>query len=211
MDTNKWLVGFNNGVVDLKNKEFRDGRPLDYITKSTGIDHIPFSEVAENPYVEKINTFMMQLFPLPSLRKYMWEHLSSVLIGENINQTFNIYRGTGSNGKSMLTDLMAACLGEYYGEVPVNLVTDKRPSIGGTTSEIMKLKGVRYAVMQEPSKDNARINEGMMKQLTGDSKLSGRQLYSETETFLIQFQLCVCTNTLFEVGSNDDGRCEIKK
>jgi P4 family phage/plasmid primase-like protien len=205
MDTNKWLVGFNNGVVDLKNKEFRDGRPLDYITKSTGIDHIPFSEVAENPYVEKINTFMLQLFPLPSLRKYMWEHLSSVLIGENINQTFNIYRGTGSNGKSMLTDLMAACLGEYYGEVPVNLVTDKRPSIGGTTSEIMKLKGVRYAVMQEPSKDNARINEGMMKQLTGDSKLSGRQLYSETETFLIQFQLCVCTNTLFEVGSNDDG------
>jgi phage/plasmid-associated DNA primase len=58
--------------------------------------------------------------------------------------------------------------------------------------------------MQEPSKD-ARINEGMMKQLTGDSTLSGRALYHEQETFLIQFHLVLCTNTLFEVMSNDDG------
>jgi putative DNA primase/helicase len=58
--------------------------------------------------------------------------------------------------------------------------------------------------MQEPSKD-ARINEGMMKQLTGDSKLSGRALYHEQETFMIQFHLVVCTNSLFEINSNDDG------
>ena len=45
----------------------------------------------------------------------------------------------------------------------------------------------------------------MMKQLTGDSKLQGRALYADTETFNIQFHLVVCTNTLFEVGSNDDG------
>jgi P4 family phage/plasmid primase-like protien len=149
-------------------------------------------------------TFMEQLFPIESLNKYMWEHLASVLIGENINQTFNIYRGSGSNGKSMLSDLMKYTLGDYYGEVPVTLVTEKRPGIGGTSSEIIQLKGVRYAVMAEPSKD-ARINEGMMKQLTGDSTISGRALYHEQETFLIQFHLVLCTNTLFEVMSNDDG------
>jgi phage/plasmid-associated DNA primase len=104
----------------------------------------------------------------------------------------------------MFTDLMSYTLGEYYGNVPVTLVTEKRPGIGGTSSEIIQLKGVRFAVMQEPSKD-ARINEGMMKQLTGDSTLSGRALYHEQETFPIQFHLVLCTNTLFEVMSNDDG------
>lgn len=204
MDSNKWLMCFKNGVVDIKNKVFRDGMPLDYITKSTNINYENFDQEKHGAMSSEILTFMEQLFPIPSLNKYMWEHLASVLIGENINQTFNIYRGSGSNGKSMFTDLMKYTLGDYYGEVPVTLVTEKRPGIGGTSSEIIQLKGVRYAVMAEPSKD-ARINEGMMKQLTGDSTLSGRALYHEQETFLIQFHLVLCTNVLFEVMSNDDG------
>jgi P4 family phage/plasmid primase-like protien len=204
MDSNKWLMCFKNGVIDIKNRVFRDGMPLDYITKSTNINYEHFDSEKHDDYSSKILKFMEQLFPIASLNKYMWEHLASVLIGENINQTFNIYRGSGSNGKSMFTDLMKYTLGDYYGEVPITLVTEKRPGIGGTSSEIMQLKGVRYAVMQEPSKD-AKINEGMMKQLTGDSTLSGRALYHEQETFLIQFHLVVCTNVLFEVGSNDDG------
>jgi len=204
MDSNKWLMCFKNGVVDIKNRVFRDGMPLDYITKSTNINYQGFDEEKHGETSGQILTFMEQLFPIKSLNQYMWEHLASVLIGENINQTFNIYRGSGSNGKSMFTDLMSYTLGDYYGNIPVTLVTEKRPGIGGTSSEIVQLKGVRYAVMQEPSKD-ARINEGMMKQLTGDSTLSGRALYHEQETFPIQFHLVLCTNTLFEVMSNDDG------
>ena len=204
MDSNKWLMCFKNGVVDIKNREFRDGMPLDYITKSTNINYETFDEEKHGETSGQILQFMEQLFPIKNLNEYMWEHLASVLIGENINQTFNIYRGSGSNGKSMFTDLMSYTLGDYYGNIPVTLVTEKRPGIGGTSSEIVQLKGVRYAVMQEPSKD-ARINEGMMKQLTGDSTLSGRALYHEQETFAIQFHLVLCTNTLFEVSSNDDG------
>jgi P4 family phage/plasmid primase-like protien len=205
MDENRYLICFTNGVVDLKNKVFRDGRPEDYITKTTGIPYIELDEHGEHmDTIQKISTFMEQLFPVDELNKYMWQHLSSVLIGENKNQTFNIYRGNGSNGKSLLTDLMSMTLGEYAGTVPVTLITEKRVSIGGTSSEIAQLKGIRYAVMQEPSKD-ARINEGIMKQLTGDSTIQARALYSEAESFAIQFHLVVCTNTLFEIVSNDDG------
>jgi len=205
MDSNKYLMCFSNGVVDFKNGIFRAGYPQDYITKSTGlpyIDHLnnpDYSEIKEN-----IVTFMEQLFPDISLNRYVWHHLASVLIGENKNQTFNIYQGSGSNGKSMLTDLMSKALGDYKGVVPITLVTDKRTSLGGTCSELMQLKGVRYAVMQEPSKD-ARINEGIMKELTGGDPIQGRQLYSESETFMPQFSLVVCTNNLPEIGSNDDG------
>uniref|UniRef100_A0A6C0AZW8 SF3 helicase domain-containing protein n=1 Tax=viral metagenome TaxID=1070528 RepID=A0A6C0AZW8_9ZZZZ len=204
MDENRYLLCFTNGVVDLKNKLFRDGYPQDYITKTTGIPYSPFDMEKHESIANKIMTFMEQLFPIPTLNRYMWDHLASVLIGENINQTFNIYRGNGSNGKSLLTDLMALTLGEYAGTVPITLVTEKRVGVGGTSSEVMQLKGVRYAVMQEPSKD-AKINEGMMKQLTGDSSMTARALYCESEKFSIQFHLVVCTNTLFEIVSNDDG------
>jgi len=204
MDANKWLLCFKNGVIDIKERIFRNGLPQDYITKSTNIVYDPFDETKHRNTADKLLAFMEQLFPVKSLNAYMWNHLASTLIGENINQSFNIYKGSGSNGKSILTDFMEMCLGDYYGTVPITLVTEKRPGIGGTTSEIIQLKGVRYAVMQEPSKD-ARINEGMMKQLTGDSKLSGRALYHEQETFMIQFHLIVCTNQLFEINSNDDG------
>ena len=135
----------------------------------------------------------------------MWEHLASVLIGENMNQTFNIYRGSGSNGKSMLTDLMKHTLGEYVGTVPITLVTKDRNAIGGTSSEVAQLKGVRYAVMQEPTKSTAKINDGVMKELTGGDPIQARALYQESETFIPQFTLVVCTNILFDVESNDDG------
>jgi len=204
MDSNKYLMCFTNGVVDFKNKIFRDGYPQDYITKSTNVPYNPINLEEDSIIMTEIITFMEQLFPDKSLNNYMWNHLASSLIGDNINQTFNIYRGSGSNGKSILTDLMSKALGEYKATVPVTLVTEKRNAIGGTSSEVMQLKGVRYAVMQEPQKDS-KINEGVMKELTGGDPLQARQLYCESETFTPQFDLVLCTNNLFEVNSNDDG------
>ena len=201
MDANRYLMCFTNGIVDFKNKQFREGYPQDYITKCTNIAYQPCND---NGTMGEIVTFFKQLFPIEELNTYVWSHLASTLIGENINQTFNIYRGNGSNGKSMLTDLMTHALGDYKGTVPITLVTDKRNGIGGTSSEVMQLKGVRYAVMQEPSKD-AKINEGVMKELTGGDPIQARALYCESETFIPQFSLVVCTNTLFEINSNDDG------
>jgi P4 family phage/plasmid primase-like protien len=207
MDTNKHLLCFNNGVIDFKTKEFRDGYPQDYITKCTRINYIPFNTINNDTYpnvVEQIHDFMNKLFPIKELNKYMWNHLASCLIGTNKNQTFNVYHGSGSNGKSILADLMTFTLGDYKGTVPITLVTEKRNAIGGTSSEIIQLKGIRYAVMQEPSK-GVKLNEGIMKELTGGDPIQGRALYCESETFEPQFNLVVCTNNLFDIESNDDG------
>jgi len=207
MDTNRYLLCFNNGVVDFKNKIFRDGYPQDYITKTTRIDYVELNDEnkQETSVIrDDILLFMDKLFPIPELNKYMWSHLASCLIGTNKNQTFNVYHGSGSNGKSILADLMSVTLGEYKGTVPISLVTDKRNSIGGTSSEVIQLKGIRYAVMQEPSK-GVKLNEGIMKELTGGDPIQARALYAESEIFEPQFNLVVCTNNLFEVDSNDDG------
>ena len=154
--------------------------------------------------IEEIEIFMEQLFPNEELRKYMWEHLASTLIGNNDNQTFNIYTGSGRNGKSVLVNLMSKMLGDYKATIPITLVTQKRNNIGSTSSEIVQLMGVRYAVMQEPCKGE-KINEGIMKEITGGDPIQGRALFKEAVTFIPQFKLAVCTNTLFDIKSNDDG------
>lgn len=204
IDANKYLLGFTNGVIDFKTKEFRDGNPQDYITKSTRIVYIDYNLDEYTVIKNEITKFMEQLFPIPELNEYMWSHLCSTLIGVNLNQTFNIYKGKGSNGKSKMVDLMSRSLGDYKGTVPLALITEKKGLIGGTSSEVMQLKGVRYAVMQEPSKD-MKVHEGTMKELTGGDPLQGRSLYCDSETFDPQFTLGCCTNVDLVFTSNDDG------
>ena len=60
------------------------------------------------------------------------------------------------------------------------------------------------AVMQEPSRGD-KINEGIMKELTGGDPLQGRALFKDSVIFVPQFKLAVCTNHLFDIPSNDDG------
>ena len=215
IDANPKLLCFNNGVYDFEANEFRKGKPDDYLSKSTDINYVALDNVKHKKIMDEINDFMWKLFPDKELRNYMWDHLSSTLIGENNDQTFNIYNGSGSNGKSKLVELMGYCLGDYKATVPITLITAKRNSIGSTSSEVVQLKGVRYAVMQEPSKGD-KINEGIMKEITGGDPLQGRALFKDSITFIPQFKLVVCTNTLLDVGSNDDGTwrricvCEFK-
>ena len=214
LDANVYLLCFNNYVIDFKTKTHRKGKPDDYISKSTNIDYIPYKILTSsnkssinNNYdsiIKEINKFMDELFPDEELRRYMWEHLASTLIGTNDNQTFNIYTGSGCNGKSKLVELMSRCLGEYKATVPITLITQSRNCIGSTSPEIVALMGVRYAVMQEPSKGDT-INEGIMKEITGGDPIQGRALFKDSVTFTPQFKLVVCTNVLFDINTNDDG------
>jgi P4 family phage/plasmid primase-like protien len=204
LDTNAYLMCFSNGVVDFSEKRFRRGQPDDNISKCTNIDYVPLDGAKHASTIAEINDFMAQLFPLEELRNYMWDHLASCLIGVNREQTFQIYVGAGSNGKSKLTELMSRCFGEYKATVPITLITNKRNGIGGTSSEIAQLMGIRYAVMQEPTKGD-QINEGVLKEVSGGDPLQGRALYKDMITFVPQFKLVVCTNTMFEIKSNDDG------
>ena len=204
LDQNPYLLCFNNFIVDFKKQTHRKGQPDDYVSKCTNIEYLPINEKKNKKTIKEINNFIDELFPNEELREYMWQHLASILIGTNENQTFNIYTGSGRNGKSKLVELMSKGLGDYKGTVPRTLITQKRNCIGNTSSEIVQLMGTRYAVMQEPSKGDS-INEGIMKEITGGDPIQGRALFKDTVTFIPQFKLVVCTNTLFDVKSNDDG------
>ena len=206
IDTNQYLMCFKNGIYDFKEREFRDGRPEDYMGMCTNIAYRPLEFYKQHNALDlkNISEFIEMLFPDASLRQYMWEHLASSMIGTQTNQTFNIYTGTGANGKSKLVELMTHVLGDYKGTVPVTLITQKRNTIGSTSSEVAQLIGKRYAVMQEPSKGD-RINEGIMKEITGGDPIQARALFKDSITFTPQFNLVVCINELFDIPANDDG------
>ena len=206
LDNNPYLLCFTNGIIDFEKKEFRMTKPDDYVSLCTNIEYIKMDEenVKHMSIKKEITEFMEQLFPDPLLNRYMWQHMAASLKGTNENQVFNIYTGTGRNGKSKLVDLISMALGDYKATVPITLVTSRRTTIGGASPEIAQLKGIRYACMQEPS-ENMSINEGVMKELTGGDPLSGRALYCDTITFNPQFTLVVCTNHLFDIKSTDDG------
>jgi len=207
LDSNKYLLGFDNGVYDFENKKFRDGEAEDYISFSTKTKYFPFDKNNKEhvKIKEEIDDFFYKVFPNEQLREYMWEHAAACLIGTNRNQKFNIYTGVGGNGKSVFVNLMNLVLGEYSGKMNIALVTQKRKGIGGPTPEIAQLKGRRFISMDEPSAGDV-LNEGIMKQMVGGDEMEGRGMYSREMTkFYPQFELVCCTNRLFEIRSNDKG------
>ncbi len=78
LDENPYLIGFENGIYDLVTMEFRDGRPDDYLTLSTGIDYEPFDEDNEN-YMDMMK-FIETVFPQENIRDYFLMFLSTCLL-----------------------------------------------------------------------------------------------------------------------------------
>jgi P4 family phage/plasmid primase-like protien len=206
LDTNPYLLCFENGVVDFKEKVFRVGYPEDYVSKSTRIEYIPINATRDAKTLDEINDFMHKLFPKPQLCEYMWSHLASILLGIPDKQTFHMYIGEGRNGKSVLTTLIDEIMGEYKGVVPLSAITQDRAKVGGTSAELAELKGVRYAVIMEPSTKDT-ILEGPLKQLTsGLDPIQCRAPYStKTMIYYPQFKLVLCTNVRMEVKTQDFG------
>jgi putative DNA primase/helicase len=202
LDTKNYILCCLNGVVDFSTGVFRKGVPEDATSKCTRTNYLTdLSQHGET--IEEIRAFIRQLFPEKDLRRYMWDHMASIVVGKNRNQTFNVYNGSGSNGKSKFVQQVALAMGDYYAVAPLALVTGKRPLMGGATPEVALLRGVRYAVMQEPSKGDV-ISEGPLKELTGGDPLTTRKLFKDTMTFVPQFHLAMCTNTLPTVKNFDD-------
>ena len=201
------LLSFDNGVFDFNEKIFRTGRPEDYITIGVGYDYIPIEQIKTKYQKEEreIKEFFTQIYPQQELSNFIWELLASLLIGGNLNQKFYIFIGKGSNGKSIVMDLIAEVMGEYCGVLPAQLITNERHKLGGTQTEMMALKNKRIAIASEPRKGD-KLNDGVMKELTGGTdKIVARGLYSNPVEFIPQFKPIVCTNNLYDIADKSDG------
>ena len=205
-DMNNYLLGFNNGVFDFNENRFRPGYHEDYMTKGTNYDYIPI-DVIKTQYQEEeqeIRTFFDQIYPIKDTNDYMWNVLASLLIGGNMNQDFYMFIGNGSNGKSMVTKLLEYIMGDYFGSLPSSCIIGERVGAGKVSPEVIALKGVRVAIINEP-KRNEILNDGIVKEMTGGDKVSGRALYGAPDSFIPQFKPIVATNVTYTINDTTDG------
>ena len=202
LDSRSYLIGFINGIYDLKMHIFRDGMPDDYIFHSTKINYIPYNK--DLPEFNDINDFFGKLFISEGVRNYVIDILACIIDGSIAQERFYIFTGQGSNGKSRLLDLVQKTIGDYYCILPIALLTQKRAASNSAQSELERTKGRRFAVMQEPSEQD-KINIGFMKELSGNDRIMTRGLYKEPTEFKPQFKMILTCNELPEVPSDDGG------
>ena len=202
LDSRKHLIGFENGVYDLKMHIFREGMPDDYISYSTYKNYIPYNP--NIPEIEEINDFFSKLFTNESIRNYVLDILCCIIDGSITQERFYIFTGQGSNGKSRLLDLIQKTVGDYYSTLPISLLTQKRAASNAAQSEVERTKGRRFAVLSEPN-ENDKINIGYMKELSGNDKILTRGLYKDPFEFTPQFTMILACNELPEIPSDDGG------
>jgi P4 family phage/plasmid primase-like protien len=196
------LIGFENGVYDLDTREFRKGAPEDMLTFSTRINYIEFDP--SDPVYESIFSFFNSVQPDNDLRTYLLKFLASCLNGTVREHSFHIAQGIGSNGKSLTIEFFEKAFGDYAVKLPVAFLTQKRGHSGAANPEVIRLKGKRFACLQEPGNDE-RLNVGLMKEVTGGDTIVARGLYKDCIEIKPQFRLVLTANNLPEVPSADGG------
>jgi len=207
LDTNKDLLGFENGILNLATKEFRSGCPEDYVSLSTGIDYIDYDQEDKGEIVEimnEIEDYFTQVFPIKNVREYVWRCLASFLQGANPDQKLHIWTGSGSNSKSLLIDLFYMTIGQYAGTLPISLLTQRRGASGNATPELAATRGKRFIYMQEPDRGQ-KMNIGLMKELTGGDTFMARPLFKDPFMLTPQFKIVLCCNDLPKVPPDDGG------
>ena len=172
LDGNNNLIGFENGVYDLNNFEFRAGKQEDYITITTGFYY-------QDNHTGKYNDllqFLEDIQPNKEEREYMLTYLSIGLIGNKL-ELFTILTGSGRNGKSKLIELLKLTLGDYFGSVQSQMFTRPRPDANSPDPGLLSLMKKRIVMASEPEK-NSKLNSGFIKFITGRDSTTLRNCHS---------------------------------
>ena len=206
VDEDRTLLACRNGVFDMKTLTFRDGKQEDYLSFSTCLDVDPTLHHTEYPAWNDVDRFLCQVLPNETVRHYFLVHLSRCLDGL-ANQRFHILTGSGSNGKSMLMNLVETAIGDYACKVPISLITQGRNKSSSASPEVVRLKGRRFVTMQEPD-EAVPINTGIMKEITSSEKILSRDLYAGSKSmieFELQCKFHLACNEKPKVNTNDGG------
>ena len=200
LDSDINLIGFNNGVFDIRTMTFREGRPDDYISMTTGYDYVEFTE--DDPRVLEVKDFFVKVFPDIQLRRFFLEYAAQLLKGGNFNKLFLNMVGGGDNAKSVTIELLEKTLGQYAVKFPTSLITGKRTQSAAASPEVIRSIGARFATIQEPDHKDI-INVGILKEFTGNDSMFCRGLYSDGREFKPMFKLGLVTNKLINLSGND--------
>lgn len=191
-DDKHYLFGFNNGVVDLRTKEFRIYRYDDYVTISCGYNY----QEPTKEEVSLMSQIMSQIEPKKDKSKLLFQILGTCLIGMSY-QKFVLFNGEGSNGKSLIMKLLTVVLGKYYHKGNIMTLCGDEKNAQSANVDVANMHNKRLVSYSEPAK-KFKIRNGAMKSYSGDGRQNARQLYSSNDVVrLICTIILECNHRIF--------------
>lgn len=198
LDTHPWLLNVANGTVDLRTGQLRPADRADLMTKAAPMAYDSTATCPEwLAFLDRIFNGNQELI------RYVQKAAGYSLTGDDREQAFFVCYGTGRNGKSTLLETLAAVLGDDYAqqaapELLMQKTHDRHPT------ELAALRGMRLVTAIETG-EGKRLNEPLVKQLTGGDRISARFMHGDFFTFTPTHKLWLATNHKPTIRGTDLG------
>lgn len=199
LDSNPWLLNCQNGTVDLKTGDLKPHDPGDLITRVAGTDYDPDAKF------DTWEKFLARIMPATDLQLFVYKAIGYSLSASTKEQVFFFLYGNGSNGKTTFVETIQHILGGYARTMQSDsLMVSNSVRGGGASPDIARLKGARYVVAAE-TEEGRRLDEGLVKQLTGGDRIVARYLYQEEFEFSPELKLWMHGNHKPTIKGADNG------
>jgi putative DNA primase/helicase len=196
LDRDPWLLNVENGTIDLRAGELRPHKREDLITC---LAPVAFDPDATCPLW--LATLDRVFDGRPALIGFIQRLFGLALTGAVTEQVLPIFHGHGSNGKSTILGALIDLLGPDYAIVaPPGLLMLNRGESHPTRQAT--LFGKRLVVDMETA-EGAKLNEALVKQLTGSDKISARRMREDFWEFTPTHKLILCSNHKPEIRGTE--------
>lgn len=186
LDQRRRLLPVANGTLDLWSGQLGPFERAHLMTKFVDIEYAPTADCPT------WRTALQVIFGGDqALIDYMQRAIGYSLTGDTSEQCLHLCHGTGSNGKSTLLDVLGLLAGDFGAQADFQTFLERRGE--GPRNDVARLAGARLVRSSEVG-DNKRLNEGLIKSLTGGDIITARYLYSEDFEFAPQFKLWLAAN-----------------
>jgi putative DNA primase/helicase len=196
LDRDPMLLNVANGSVDLRTGELRPPRREDFCTK---LCPVPFDPDATCPLFQHLlgTTFAERV---PVIR-FVQKLFGYAITGDVREQILPVFWGKGANGKSTLINLFLDLLGEDYAikgsrDLFLSKKADSHPT------QVARLFGKRLVAGVETA-DGARLDEVLVKELTGGDVLTARRMKEDLWDFRPTHKVILVTNHRPEIRGTD--------
>jgi putative DNA primase/helicase len=200
LDADPYLFNVANGTVELScNPVLREHRAEDLITHCSPV---LFDAAAKAPRWQQ---FLERVLPDIEVRIFVQTWFGYCLTGSISEQVMALFHGGGANGKSTLVTVMLAILGDYGCVLPFgSLKYDDRKRGSEATPDLAKLPGKRFVSAAEPN-PGTRLDESLIKTMTGGDRMTARQLNMPFIEFDPKFKLTLSFNPKPQIRGQDLG------
>lgn len=194
LDVDPYLLAIGNGTLDLRTLEIRQSNPADRMTKQARGSYLPGEARSANWL-----PFLGRVLPDVEVRDYLQRVVGVALLGVVKEHILPILTGTGANGKGTFDRAIGFALGGYAGTAEPDLLM---PRAGAHPTGQMALRGLRWCVVSESNEDR-RMDEAVMKRLTGGDEITARYMGKDFVTFKPSHTVALITNHLPKVRGDD--------